>query len=168
MLLFVFLLLHLNVTVLIRFNHQRTINMLYLIISNCRLFCLSRYHKAWMPSFILKRNHYLETFLLVVHINDKLPKTIKKNLGGLWRVLKGCQDEPRYAIGFVRRTSPRRVKTRPLNSASLRRASNAPIPLSIAHARTRTKNATLTSGPRPRSWPSEGLRSRARAARACP
>lgn len=28
---------------------------------------------------------------------------------------------------------------RPLNSASLRRASNAPIPLSIAHARTRTK-----------------------------
>lgn len=99
-----------------------------------------------MQSFILKRNHHLETFLLVVHINDKLPKTIRKGFFGLLRVLKSCQDEPRHAIGFVRRTSPRRVKMRPLNSASLRRASNAPIPLSIAHARTRAQTQHSRQG----------------------
>lgn len=134
--------------------------MLYLIISNCRLFCLSPYYKARMPSFILKRNHYLETFLLVVHINDKLPKTIRKVFFGLLRVKTNLgtrlalSDERHHDVWGWGLLIPLHYGEHQTHQS-----------LSLLHTH---QNATLTSGPRPRSWPSEGLRSRARAARACP
>lgn len=84
-------------------------------------------------------------FSLVVPTNDNLPKTVKV-FWGTCGSSEAVKTGRRHAIGFVRRTSPRRVKTRPLNPASVWSASNAPVPRANAHARTRTKTQHSRQG----------------------